>query len=458
MATVVRENIGLLHDKLTIKVNKEDYFPSFEKTIKEYSKKANIPGFRKGMVPAGMIRKMYGASILADEVIRSVEKELYQYLDTEKPSIFAQPLPLENKSMNHMDINNPAEHEFSFEMGLQPDFQLADLSKAPVTFYKVTVTDAMIDDEISHMQQKMSTMTEPDVVGNEDETILDITWEETDKDGNSLNKKLMPDYCVEIKKMTELGKNLFTGKKIGDQILLQLNEAFKAENLPSILEDLELEKDSQEDSKKYFKITIDGINFLEISPINEEFFKKAYPSKDITSEEELRNTLREEIQQYWDTKSRYQLQDQLYHYLLDNTHMDFPAEFLKRWLQNGGDQPKTSEQAEKEYPNFVNQLKWTLITNKITEANQLKATNEELRDSIRAEVSNYFGSMGLDDDNKGWLDSYVDSMMKNKKHLDRVYHRVITEKLFNWLESQVSPTQKEVTADEFEHMQQHHEH
>ena len=123
MATVTKENIGNLHDKLTVKVSKEDYYPSFEKAIKDYSKKANIPGFRKGMVPAGMVKKMYGASIFYDEVIKAVEKEIRNILTKEKPEIFAQPLPMES-DIRKLDMSNPAEYDFPFEIGLKPEVSI----------------------------------------------------------------------------------------------------------------------------------------------------------------------------------------------------------------------------------------------------------------------------------------------------------------------------------------------
>ena len=153
MATVTRENIGLLHDKLTVKLNKEDYAPSFEKKLKEYSKTANIPGFRKGMVPIGMVKKMYGSSIFTDEVLKTVEKELYTWLNAEKPEIFGQPLPL-NNDLRGLDMNNPVDVDFSFEIGVKPEYTLADIAKAKVTLHKVKATDAMVDEEIARMQVK----------------------------------------------------------------------------------------------------------------------------------------------------------------------------------------------------------------------------------------------------------------------------------------------------------------
>ena len=143
MATVTKENIGLLHEKLTVKLEKKDYLPTFEKALKEYSKKANIPGFRKGMVPAGLIKKMYGSSLFTDEVLKSVDRELVGFLQNDKLDIFAQPLPLES-DFKQLDVNNPADYTFEFEVGMKPDFNLPDLAKAKTTRYVITITEEMV--------------------------------------------------------------------------------------------------------------------------------------------------------------------------------------------------------------------------------------------------------------------------------------------------------------------------
>src|SRR5690606_35275253 len=153
MASVTKENLGNLHDKLVVKVSKEDYYPGFEKAIKEHSKKANIPGFRKGMVPAGMVKKMYGASIFYDEVVRTVEKELQGYLVENKPEIFAQPLPMEN-DLRNLDMNNPVDFEFPFEMGLKPAISLDVLQTATPVLHKVKVTTEMVNDEVENLLTK----------------------------------------------------------------------------------------------------------------------------------------------------------------------------------------------------------------------------------------------------------------------------------------------------------------
>jgi trigger factor len=455
MATVVRENIAPLHDKLTVKVGKDDYFPSFDKKLKEYSKTANIPGFRKGMVPTGMIKKMYGGSIFTDEILKAVEKELYTYLSTEKPDIFGQPLPLAN-DLAHMDMNNPVEYEFGFEIGLKPDYSLADLSKAKATLHKVVATDAMVEEEISRMQIKGGKMTEPETVDN-DENVLNILFTESGADGNAIEGGVVKENSVILKYFTPAVQKKFKGKKIGDNVLVQLSKAFDADKLAMILQDLGFEKDDAAAGEKYFSLSIVKIGLVEKRELNEEFFKEIYPAKDIKTEEELRNSLKEEIQNYWDGQSRNQLQDQLYHYLVDETKIDFPAEFLKRWLQTGGEKPKSAEEAEAEFPIFSNQLKWTLISDKLIKENKLEVGNEELRDYMKNEVMRYFGTMSLGDDTS-WIESYIDRMMKDEKQVDASYRRLINEKLFGWMESQVKPKEKEVSPEELAAMQHHHEH
>ncbi|HEX6334504.1 MAG TPA: trigger factor family protein, partial [Flavisolibacter sp.] len=139
MATVTQQEVAPLHKQLNVLITRDDYLPQFEKSLKEYSRKANIPGFRKGMVPAGLIRKMYGSSLFTDEILRTVDKEVFRFIEAEKLDIFAQPLPVD-MNLSQLDVNNPNNYTFTFEVGMKPDFKLPDLSKQPVKKYKIDVT------------------------------------------------------------------------------------------------------------------------------------------------------------------------------------------------------------------------------------------------------------------------------------------------------------------------------
>jgi trigger factor len=454
MASVTKENIGDLHDKLTVKVSKEDYLPSFEKAIKDYSKKANIPGFRKGMVPVGMIKKMYGASIFYDEVIRSVEKELQGFLVKEKPEIFAQPLPMEN-DLRGLNLNHPEDYEFPFEIGLKPEITLDALSSLKPVLHKVKATPEMVNEEIEKMVLKNGELKDVENVSGS-ENVLNVLFEESDAEGNPVTEGISKDNSILVKYFSEDIQQQLNGKKVGDSIVLQLNTAFPDKEREWIFSDLELDEKDASSGEKYFRMTLTKIGLVEKKELNEEFFKLVFPGKEIKTEEEFRKAIEEEIQKQWDDASRNQLHDQLYHALIE-TPIQLPDAFLKRWMEMGGEKKKSVEEVEAEYPTFVNQLKWTLLSDKIINENDLKVTQEELRKSMEEEIMRYFGQIKMGEDT-AWIGSYIDRMMKDEKQVDSTYRRLITEKLFNWLETQVTPSEKEVTADEFTAMQHHHEH
>ena len=455
MATVARENVGLLNDKLVVKLSKEDYLPAFEKKVKEYSKTANVPGFRKGMVPAGMVKKMYGAAIYADEVLRTVEKELYTYLQQENPDIFAQPLPV-SEGAPQLDHNQPADYEFGFEIGLKPAFDIASISKAKLTLHKVNVTDEMVEEEVNRMQIKAGNMTEPETVGDP-ENVLNLHFTESDADGNPVEGGISKENSVLLKYCSPGGQKAFSGKKKDDRVVMKLSDLFEGDKLEMMLHDLGFAKDDAAAAQKYFALTLTKIGLVEKHALNEELFKQVFPGSEISTEEAFRAKLKEEIEQYWAAQSRNQLHDQLYHFLIDETQMDFPANFLKRWLQTGGEKPKSADEAEAEFPYFSNQLKWTLISDKIIKDNNLQVQADELKAAMKEEVMRYFGGMNMGGDTS-WLDSYIERMMKDEKHVESTYRRLVTEKLFGWAEAQVQPKEKKVTPEELAGMMHNHHH
>jgi trigger factor len=454
MASVTKESIGDLHDKLTVKVSKEDYYPSFEKAIKDYSRKANLPGFRKGMVPPGMVKKMYGASIFYDEVIKVVEKEIRGYLEKENLRMFGQPLPMES-DMGKLDMSNPADYDFPFEIGLKPDVSLDALLTASPTLYKVKVQPGMVEEEIEKLVTKYGEMKDAESVTGP-ENVLNVLFEESDADGNPLPGAVSKDNSILVKYFAEDFRPSLYGKKKDEFLVLQLKSAFGDKEREWILSDLALDKNDPLSEEKYFKMTITKIGLVEKKELNEGFFNQVFPGKELKNADDFRNAVREQLQQQWDAVSRGQLHDQLYHILLE-TPLQLPDDFLKRWIAVGGENKKTPEEVEAEYPSFVNQLKWTLISDKIVTDNKLDVSEEELRNYMKEEVMRYFGQLNIGEDNQ-WLESYIDRMMKDEKQADSSYRKVLTEKLFNFIETLVTPVEKETTPEELLKMQHHHAH
>ena len=462
MATVTKENIGLLHEKLTVKLEKTDYLPSFEKALKEYSKKANIPGFRKGMVPAGLIKKMYGPSLFTDEVLRSVDRELIGYLQNDKLDIFAQPLPLE-ADIRQLDVNNPADYTFHFEVGMKPEFQLADLATAKTTRYVVTVTDEMINNEIARLQNRYGNMQDQDTV-NTEENVLNIIFSEVNENGDTVENGIQKDNSLLVKYFKEDFRSNLIGKVTNDFVIVQLDKAFDEKELDFILNDLGLDKNDPAAAQKHFRIQITKIGLLEKKELNEGFFNQLYPNQEVKSEADFRNKIKEEIEAYWNNQAKNQIHDQVFHQLTDHTAIQFPEDFLKKWVKTQGetaenpDGGKSDEQVEKEFPTFLNQLKWTLITDKIVQENGIDVKPDEIRDFAKQQLFGYMGGMGAGAADQPWVTDYIEKMMKDRKYVEDAYNRIQTQKIFEWAETKVNPTDKEISAEDFTKLMEEHQH
>ncbi|HEY0298895.1 MAG TPA: trigger factor, partial [Arachidicoccus sp.] len=447
-ATITRENIAPLNDKLVVKINKEDYLPAFEKQLKQYAKTANIPGFRKGMVPAGMIKKMYGAGIFNEEVIKNVDAEINKYIKESKLEILAQPIPLANEPIN-LDVNNPQDYSFEFEIGLQPAVNI-DPKTISVKRYQIEITDKMIDEEIERLVSRFGEYTTPETVENAD-TIISANVEVVDGEQKG-------DTAFNLKDVAKTQQKLFTDKKVGDEISVQLNKAFKDDILTRVLSDLKLDKDSKEDAKKEIKITITKLGLLEKAVLNEDFFIKVYPAKELKSEADFRDALKEDLKTYFAQQASAQIHDQIYHQVVDHTQLDFPEAFLKRWIVVSADGKKSSEDADAEYPVFAKQLQWALISSKLSSDNNVNVDIEEIRGFARNQLMNYLGGqMGLNGD-ESWMDDYINRMLNDRKFVDDAHGQIRITKLFNELEKQVNAKDENISEEAFAELLKQHSH
>lgn len=456
MSSVTRENIGLLNDKIIVKIEKSDYLPSFEKSLKEYGKKANIPGFRKGMVPTSLIKKMYGNSVFTDEVLKTVEKKLTDYMSTEQLEIFAQPLPLPENDASKINIGQPQDYSFAFEVGLKPTFSLPELSSLTPTRYQIIISDEMLNEEIERLRQKNGTMTDPESVEGDD-YVLNVSFQETDASGSPVEGGQPKDNSLLVKYFAPSFRPQLIDKKAGDEFIIQLLTAFEEKERAWILQDLGLNKESAADSEKYFKLVIIKVGLLEKANLDETFFKKVYPNKSIESKSAFQDAVKQDMADQWKAQTSNNLQHTLYHELLDKTAIEFPESFLKRWLLNGGEKPKTPEEVEKEFPTFANALKWNLITDKIVSENKIEVKPEDIKEAARKQLFAYLG--GLPQGNEQpWVEDYVNKMMQDKRFVEETYQNQLTNKMLQWIESQVKPVDKSITSEEFNKLNEEHKH
>lgn len=453
MATITRENISLLNDKLTITLSKGDYLDDFEKSLKKYAKSANIPGFRKGMVPAGLVKKMYGQGVFGEQVLRKVEEELNKYLQTEQIDIFAQPLPLGQQSPQ-LDMNQPGDYQFEFEIGLKPAIELKP-EQLKVTRYVVNVTDQMIQEEVERWQKRNGERTEPEAIHHKD-NVLQINLTEVDAAGQPVENGIQKDTSLLLSDFEEATQTALMGKKKEETLDITLQQAFTAEVLKAVLSELGMQENQKELT---FRLTIKKITQIIPAELNEDLYKKVFPDQEITSEDAFRLAVKESIAAHFAQQAKNQVYDQIYHALVDHTPLSFPENFLKRWMQQGGEQPKTAEQAESEYPSFEKQLKWTLISNQLIQDNKIEVTPDDIRNFAKMQLFSYMGGqINMMGENSQWIDDYANRMLQDKKFVEDSYHRISTDKMFQQLETMVSAVDEPISREDFESKLHHHHH
>ena len=461
MATVTRENISTQHDKLTVKLEKGDYMPAFEKTLKEQTKNANIPGFRKGMVPAGMLRKMYGQTILNEAVVRAAGHKLEHYLKEAKVSIFAQPmiLPKEDKDMPSM--TNPADIDFSFEIGIKPEFEIdAVKNKAPLTRYKIAVTDKMMDDEIDRIQRRYGKVEPQETVINKDD-VLYSTYERTDEYGNPIEGHDKIEDTEVLDKMPAKLKEMLMGKKAEDTIVFRPADVCTETELKAFLKDPL--KAGEEAAQHYYKLTLSKIGLLIPQELGQELYEQVFQNKEVKDEADFREKVKAELSKEFNRIADERMQNEIYELLVHNTHIHLPVAFLKRWMREGGEKLKSAQEVEAEYGSFEHQLRWQLISDKLITENNINVTIEEVNQNIKTQVLAYFGLGPDDEDQAPWMEGYMQKIAKDEKMIDETYRRLLFGKVFTYLEQHFTITDKEIGEEEFfklgsAHEAHHHHH
>jgi trigger factor len=398
---------------------------------------------------------MYGPSVFTDEVLRTVDRELIGYLQTEKLDIFAQPLPFET-DMQQLDVHNPIDYTFHFEIGRKPEFKLTDLGKAKITRYVIDVTDEMVDQEVTRLQNRYGNMQDQESVNNDDQ-VLNVQFVETDAQGNAVENGLQKDNSLLVKYFAPAFRSQWNAKKVGDSLVADLQTAFEEKERNWIMSDLGLSAEDATAAQQSFRITITKIGLLEKRALDETFFEQLYPSQEIKTEADFKNKIREEIQAYWTAQANNQIQDQVFHALVDHTEIAFPETFLKKWLQSQGENPKTAEEVETEFPTFRNQLKWTLISEKIVQDQALQVNPDEIRAFAQQQLFSYMGGANLGMD-QPWVKEYTERMMKDRKYVEDAFHRIQSQKVMEWGASQVKPTDKPIEAEQFTKMVEEHQH
>lgn len=445
---IVKKDIDQNNAMLTMSIVKSDYAEKVEKTIRDYRKKANIPGFRPGMVPVGLIKKMYGKAIIAEEINKIVSEDLYAYIRENKINMLGEPLPNETEQ-KPVDFENSEEFEFVFDLGIAPKFDVELSENDKVVVYSIAVSDEMINNQVASYTSRYGKYVQEETVAEKDMVkgeLLELIDGNVNESGHKISDAVItPAYIKD-----EAQKAKFVGAAKGDVVVFNPQTAF--ENEAEISSLLKISKDEAKNISADFQLKIEGITRYYDAEINQELFDKVYGEGVVTSEDEFRTKIKESILETLSGDSDYKFgQDARAMLVAKFDHLTFPDAFLKRWLLATNDN-LTKETLDEDFPKMLADLKWQLIKDKLTKANDVKVEIEDVnayaRKIARAQFAQY-GMVGMGDD---ILDNYAKDMLKKEETVKGIVERVAENKVFEIVKNSVQLDTKELTIEEFNKM------
>lgn len=444
---ISRENIDELNGLIRVSIEKADYEANVEDVLKDYRKKVNMPGFRPGKVPAGLVKKMYGKAALVDEVNKILTQELSKYLVGEKLNILGEPLPNEDKQ-KEIDWDNDSDFEFIFDIGFAPEIKVSLDKRSKYTAYKIVIDDKMIDDQVKSYTSRFGKSEPTDVV--EAESTVRGNIAQVDAEGNTIEGGAgaeMALISIDIIKDDEI-KNTFVGKKAEDEVIFDIKKAYPNNTEIGYL--LNIPKEEAAAIEGDFKITIKEINKFAEAEINEELFKQIYgDDTEIKDEAAFRAKVKSEIEEAYIPSSDYKFANDARDTLVDKATVEFPEEFLKRWLK-ATNKKLTDEQIEADFPLFITDLKWQIIKEEIIKENELKVEEPEVLELAREVAAAQFRQYGMFNVPDEHLDGFVQQMMSKEEDRNRLYSKKMEDKIMEVIKSKVSITEKELGKEEFD--------
>jgi len=432
---ITKESIDALNAVVKVEILAADYQDKVATILQDYRKKADIPGFRKGQVPMGMVKKQYGKSIMIDEVNKLLQESLNNYLTEEKLDILGNPLPRMQD-----DFNWEAEdYSFEFELGLAPEFDVDLKAKKKITQYNIVADAELLGKEVENIQKRYGKIISKEVV--EEGVNITGTFVNEEKE---INKKSTIEFAS-IKGKANQKK--FIGKKVGDVVELSTKGLFEDDH--KLMGALGIDHDAIHGLDITVTLTIEEINLTELSEVNQELFDKVFGPDVVKSEEELKEKIKEDAEKQFKTQADQQLLNDVTEYLVSNTKFDLPTEFLKKWLAVAGENPMTPEQAAEEFDKSEKGLRYQLIEGKILKDNELQINFEELKDFAKGFVKTQMAQYGQLNPEEKELDDIVQRVLSNQDETKRLQEQLVSQKLLNFYKENITFKVKEMNYEKF---------
>ncbi len=446
--TITQEKVDNLLSKVKISLKKEDYEPQVKKQMKTVAKGVQIKGFRPGMVPMDVVKKMYGNSVLVEELNKLFNDEIYKYINENKLEIIASPIPVAEQKLD-IDINTLKDLDFTYEIGHAPDISLSFIeSSTPFDKYKITVEDKLIDEEIDRTRKRFATFEYPETVGDTD--VLTFTIEELDEAGNIKEGGIntVSTLTVDLLKPEAKAKVMPLKKQESfDYNVFEVMDRDREGIAKNVLNMNDMEKLPTVGDK--FRLTLNNITRSKPADINEEFFLKVYGETGPKTEEEMRNNIKADLEAYFDGKTDSYLVNDLYKGIMEHIEFPLPDEFLKRWIDVTNEKPISAEDLEKEYPQFAKSLRWSLIQREIVKEQNLEVTEAEVLERVRMNVIQQLYGYGLKNIGEEWVEQFVQKQLTDKKVINQTREQLMEDKVLGYIKSKVTLAEKPIGFEDF---------
>lgn len=432
---ITRENLDALNAVVKVDIAKEDYSDKVEKILSDYRKTANIPGFRKGHVPMGMVKKQYGKAVLVDEVNKLLQEALNKYLTEEKLDVLGQPLP---KPQDTIDWDSDA-FTFEFELGLAPEFEVALKSKKPITQYNIVADDKMINEQVERIQKQYGKLVSQEVIEKDSE----IT-------GTFKNEENEIDNTVTITLDKFKGKateKKFIGAKVGDVIELKTKGLYDDDH--ELMHALKLGHDDVHGLDIDVAFTVTEINKRELADLDQELFDKLFGKGNVTSVTEMKAKIKEDAEKQFVQQADQKLLNDVTEYLVDNTKFDLPADFLTKWLKTAGEKEMDEAQAKEEYEKSEKSLRYQLIEGKLIEDNEIKVTMDDIKNHAREMIKGQMAQFGQMNPSDKELDDIAARVLSNQDEARRISEQLISQKLIALYKEKANLKVKELSYENF---------
>jgi trigger factor len=442
---ITKENIDDLNAVLKIKIEKTDYEDKVETVLKDYRKKATIKGFRPGMVPIGLIKKMYGKAVQIDEINKIVTENIQKYITDEKLEILGDPLPKVDEQ-NKIDFDTQQDFTFSFELGLTPLFELKLSKKNKVNQYDIIVDEKMRSQYLENYTRRYGELKKAEQI--EEKDVVKGRIEAIDENGNVIPEGPSVEETslgIDIIKDEKIKKE-FIGKNIHDTIDFDLKKAFP--NDTEIAGILHKKKEEVADLGANYRFTVNEISRFYPAELGKELFDKIFGEDVINSEEEFMKKIEEEIVANLKRESDFKLMMDIKNMTMEKTDFQLPEEFLKKWLLRVNEK-STAEQIEKEFDSFRKDLKWQLIRNKVARDNEVKISEEELQKEAENITRYQFQQYGLFYTTDEQIANYAKETLKRDEDAKRIADKILDEKVILLIKELVKLEDKSVTTEEF---------